>query len=80
MNLGDLFNKENKNLCRWIGFVLGIVPLLYILSGGSYHPTGIRGYFHEWFLVVITIMMLLGMIFLLAGFSKNSDSDDENKY
>jgi len=76
MDFDDLFKKENKNVCRWVGGVLVSVPLLYILSGGQQISAGISGWFFEWYLLVLILMFPLGIIFLLVGFRSYSDEDD----
>jgi hypothetical protein len=78
MDFGDLFKKENKNLCRWLGTICVGLPLLYILAGGFVQSfEGIAGWFREWFVVGLSLMFFLGIIFLLAGLGKRKPDDEE---
>ena len=77
-NLLDwMLKKENKKTCRFVGIVLFLLYLAFFLGGGFNKETdghGIifsSGWFREIFVVLLSILGLLGIILMIAGFSKH---------
>ena len=67
--------KKNKKTCRIVGVFLVIPPIAYFFSGGF--PQGAdghgiifsAGWFREIVLLSLVLMLLLGLILIIAGFS-----------
>ncbi len=77
MNFDDLFKKENKKLCRWLGIICVTMPSLYILGGGFIQGfEGLRGWFREWFVFGLSIMFMLGIVLSAYGFIKQKDEKE----
>ena len=83
MSLSDLtnfiFDKENKGLQCWLGFLLVGLPLVFLLGGGFGKPINANdlifssSWFREIFIVIIGIMIPTGIILLIAGFGKTKN-------
>ena len=79
--LGWLLKKNNKKTCRFVGIFLFLIWLIFFFSGGFSREVdghGIilsSGWFREIFVVLLCIMGLLGVILILAGFSKQKGSE-----
>ncbi|MCK4423362.1 MAG: hypothetical protein KAV18_04750 [Candidatus Omnitrophica bacterium] len=78
-NLLDwLLKKENKKTCRFVGIILFLFYLAFFLGGGfnkEIDGHGIMfsfGWFREILAVLLSISGLLGIILMLAGFSKRT--------
>jgi len=76
-NLLDwILKKENKKTCRFADSILFLLYLAFFLGGGFNREVdghGIvfsSGWFREIFVVLLSILGLLGIILMLAGFSK----------
>ena len=87
MDLGDLFDmlfdKKHQVLQRWLGgFFVGL-PLAFVIGGGFGEPVdggGIplsAGWFREVFVVAMSIIGFLGVLLLLAGFSRRGEDKDK---
>lgn len=71
MGFDNFFDRKNRKTCRWFGGFFTAIPSLYILSGGFVRGfEGIGGWFRQWFVVGLSLMFFLGIIFLIVGFSK----------
>ena len=77
MNFGDLFSEENRAICRWLGVVFTVIPVLFFFSRPIMRNSGFAGYLGEWLVVSLTVMMILGIIFLATGFSKSDKEADK---
>ncbi len=83
MSIGNLLDfilkKENKKIQYYLGFIFTIIPIAFFIGGGFNKPInghGIilsSGWFREIFSVGIIIIFLMGIIFLLSGFSKRKN-------
>lgn len=87
MGLGDLvevlFDKKHKVLQRWLGGLFVGLPLAFVIGGGfgnSVDGGGIplsAGWFREVFVVAMSVMALVGALFLLSGFSRRGEDKDQ---
>ena len=87
MDLGDLvdilFDKKHKVLQRWLGGLFVGLALAFIIGGGFGEPVdggGIplsAGWFREVFVVAMSVMAFLGVLLLLAGFSRRGEDKDQ---
>ena len=74
--LNWLLKKENKISCRIVGIFFVTLPLIFFFGGGFKQGAdgkGIifsSGWFREVFLVIVSLMFLVGIILIIAGFSK----------
>ena len=75
MEFSNLFNKENKGLCRWLGTFFLAMYLLFIVGDISLDYEGITGWFRQWFSIGITLMGLFGVMLIIVSFTK--DKPDE---
>ncbi len=71
---------KNKHLSRPLGIIFTAILLTYLFSGGGNRLTGDTSlgsgnYLWGIFLIELTFMLLLGILFLLAGFSKKTYDD-----
>jgi len=68
MDIDELLRKivESRKTARWIGGIMVLMPVLYILAGGLRDT---ENWFAQVFVVVLGLMGALGIIFLLAGFT-----------
>ncbi len=83
MPMGELLDfilkKENKKMQRCLGFILTIIPITFFIGRGFNKPVDGNsivlspGWFRGIFTVAIIIMFLMGIIFLLSGFSKKKN-------
>ncbi len=77
----SLFKRENRALQRWLGGFLTLLGLAYIVGGGFGEPVdgdGIPlspGWFREIFVILLSLVSLLGIVLLVAGFTKRPPSD-----
>lgn len=64
-----ILSKENQESCLFLGFFIVAAPFLYFL--------GIKSeWFHEWFLIVLTIQFFFGLLFILVGFGSTEPSEE----
>jgi len=85
--MGDLvdilFNKKHQVLQRWLGGLFVGLPLAFVIGGGFGEPVdggGIplsAGWFREVFVVAMSALGLLGVLLLLAGFSRRGEDKDQ---
>lgn len=84
MDFGDLFEKGNWKLCRWIGVFFVGLPAVFFFSGGFAREVdghGVifsGGWFREIFIVILGLMGLIGLILLLASFAWSPSEDEES--
>lgn len=77
-----LVKKENKITCRFVGILLFLLSLTFFLGGGfnrEINGHGIifsSGWFREVFIVLLSLLGLIGLILILAGFSKRDNSKE----
>ena len=74
--LNWLLKKENKTSCRILGIFCVTLPLIFFFGGGFKQSADGEGiifsscWFREVFLVTISLLFLVGVILIIAGFSK----------
>lgn len=74
-----LLNPDNRKSCIILGLIFIFTPLIFLLSGGFSEGAdghGIIfsiGWFREIFLIIMSIMFLLGLILFLARFRKKKN-------
>lgn len=83
--MGDLLDwllkEENRKSCRIVGLFLTILPLLFFFGGGF--PQGADGqgiifssrWFREVFIVILSLLFILGLILVVAGFSRKKKQE-----
>jgi len=85
--MGDLLNwlleEGNKKSCRVVGLFFTIFPLLFFFGGGftqsidDHSMIFSAGWFREVFLVILIFMFLIGLILVIAGFSKRKNHNKD---
>ena len=78
--LNWLLKKENKKSCLVIGLLFAILPLLFFLGGfpqcvDNHGIIFSFGWFREVFVVILTLMFLIGLILVVAGLSKRKNPE-----
>jgi hypothetical protein len=79
-----LLKQENKNTCRIIGIIMVLIPLAFQFGGGfagEIEGHGIilsSGWFREIFMVMMTLMMMMGLVFIFAGFCRRKKEDNDD--
>lgn len=76
-----LLYPDNRKTCRIVGIFFTALPLIFFFAGGF--PQGAdgqgiifsSGWFREIFLVLMTIMFIMGIILTLAGFTCKKDKE-----
>ena len=74
-----LLKKENKPTCRIVSLFFIALPLIFFFSGGFVQGAdgeGIlfsSGWFREFFLVILSMMFLLGIILGIVGFNRKTN-------
>ncbi len=80
--MGELIETiiKNKHLSRSLGIIFTMIPLTYLISGGGNRfvddtSLGSGNYLWGIFIIELMLMLFLGLLFLLAGFSKKDDKN-----
>jgi len=79
--LDFLLSPNNRKICRIVGLFLTIFPLIFFFAGGF--PQGAdgqgiifsSGWFREIFLVLMTLIFMMGLILTLAGFTRRKNKE-----
>jgi hypothetical protein len=78
--LNWLLDFDNRKTCRIVGLLFIALPLIFFFSGGFTQGAdgqGIifsSGWFREVFLVIMSLVFLIGLILTLAGFTRRKEN------
>ena len=76
-----LLSPNNRKICRVVGLFLTILPLIFFFAGGFPHGANGQGrifssgWFREVFLVLMTLIFIMGLILTLAAFTRKKNKE-----